>query len=1379
MTTIPRLSVALVVGASLLGAACESGDEGFARAFELTTMAQSIGGPAALARPGDYVLENDRIRAVVHGRHNERSTFPIANGSLVDLDLQRPHHKFGVGKGKDVFYELGPMVNLKINASTEMSFGACDEVGASPCPERSMSEGINAVDTRCARVSAKGKGDNVLGILGLLDMAIKRSYPARDLEIVTDYDLCPGESFVRLTTRARFYGATGEDLPMDELKTQTALFDLLLGEYAQIDCGSADQTCPADKPYCEDLLTPLKLGEFDTTMKRCRGDNDKGAGVFAGDLTLFSAKARVFIPGNGFDNQTSIRSVFDTGGDVFSSPLALDYMVATGKDVSYAYFNAGGKINVPIFAESFTVAFTHAASCPRSNPTCFDGKELVFRRFVSVGDGSVASALEPFYALRKIPTGQVNGHVIDARSRKPLSGAEVFVFSVPTSWANLTAAEIGRKSFRELEKTQREETRTALPPLGELGLISHFVTDSGLDTLADGSFSGPLPEGRYILMTRSESRPSSGLMALVVKAGATHGITLSASDFGVLEYSLRESSGRNIPAKLTLGACLPECARDADCAKYEDRPRCDAGRSICIAAGVQSASSCRPDQRWDETQQHCACPTDARLPLELGGRHWADGVSHQVLSDNGRGQAQLPPGTYEVLASRGMEYEVVRRFVTIRGGTVTRFEAHLPHVVDTRGWISADFHVHGPNSVDSGLDHETRVRSYLAEGVEYLSSSDHDYLTDYAPTIFRLHAQSFIKSQVGVECSPLDYGHFLGFPLRFDETADLNGAFHWRKDFPGGTPDWKNRPPGEIFRLLRERGEIDEAMVVVAHFYDHFDFYNIDAFTLEPPAFNLMGFFSPALMPNNFSGAFDGLEALSGKNLDMVRRPTYAEIRDYNRKLSELTARKDLPYEEIQRRWAQISSSAQREFMHRTVAEQKLALAYDNPDFACSCMSDADCGAKSLCDVATASCISSCDVDGDCDADRVAAGREACLPLAADLTRRTCQRLKKRCTDDTECTDRWGTEPTDPQQERCLQDGNTEACQFPCEDDAGCNADPLRNHCNAQLGICVLATPKVAVDEAPCTTMRGTLDDWFQMLNRGVRRTLFGNSDSHDTYGTEAGIPRNYIRSSTDHPPAIDKREVTRELRAMRSFATYGPFVELSSANTDTGGVATVNDEGKVQLSIRVQSPSWFDVDRLELYRNGELIKIVKGRQDCPQRSPDCIRLPNDSIVNYQAILDDKPSRDAWYVVVAMGIDGKSMAPVYSSPPTARLGLFEVIQRLAPLLPPLRSLGVPLSPTVSKVRPFAVTNPLFVDTDGDGAYTAPLPAPSWAKEVEASSSDSKTSGLAAPKHDHRVGIGKMRSGAKPLLEAMAQGKITKNHLKAALRSLRAMGRSAR
>jgi hypothetical protein len=1398
-------TLALLVAALALGSCAE--EQGYAKAYKMETMAQAIGGPAAAARPGDLMLENDKLRAVIHARRHKRSTFPIGNGNLVDLDIQRPHHRFGVGKGKDVFYEIGPMVNLKVSSAKEITHGLCGAVGPSACPQRPCEEGgqcqsgaKSGPDPRCARISVTGKGDNILGILGLLDFAIRKPYPTGELQIVTDYDVCPGESFVRMTTRARFYGATGELIDMQDLPGKTSLFDALLGQHSGIDC--ARQACPPEAPTCSDLLEPLSLGSLSTEMKRCRRPTDKLGGVLGGDFTFFSAKAGIFIPGSGYDHETFIRSIFDTGGDIFSNPLALDYIAAVSDDVSYAYFNAGGQVMIPLFSESFTVSMTNSFGCTPGDPECFKGKELVFRRFVAVGDGSVASALAPFYKIRGIPTATVTGHVISERSRRPVSGVQVFALRLPQAWQSMSDAQVAQKSYAELVAAARAETRSADNPLGEVGMLSHFVTDTGLDTVPDGSFSGVLPvldatKGRLVLVTRDSGSNASALVPLTLKAGGSASATLIRPSRATLAYEIRDVGGRAIPSKITVGACMPDCGSDADCilnGRAESGfSSCDAKRRICVAPQAAEAKDCRPDQRWDG--KGCSCPLTARLPLELGGKRRSDGNVRTDLSLDGRGSLHLPPGTYEVIASRGIEYEIDRKFVTLQAGVTKRFTAALPRVVDTKGWVAADFHIHGPNSVDSGLDHVTRVTSYVAEGVEFMSSSDHDYLTNYQPTILRLGVSPWITSQIGVECSPLDYGHFLGFPLRFDERLELNGAFHWRAGKSFGDPDWKNLVPAEVFNGLRERGELgDDTMVVIAHFYDHFTFYDLHPVTLEPPGFSVTAVFNDVLSAGNFSGAFDGLEALSGKNMDIIRRPTYAEIREYNVGLTALLKRTDLSYDELQDEWARLSAGAQRSFLHRTKEEQAKGLSYDNATFECRCTADEDCGAKSLCNEKTGACIPGCEAKADCDAILAAADREDCLPKnAGDSSRKTCQRVDKTCATDAECTLTWGTDT----KEKCLDaPGGGKRCEIPCERDSNCSdVDKIRSVCDTARKVCVLPTIEAATDIDPCVTLRGTIDDWFQMLNRGVRRSVFGNSDSHDTYNIEGGIPRTYVRSPTDQPAAIDKRELATALKKLRSFATFGPFVEVQIDGKGSGATVQPKDS-KIKLALRVQSPRWFDVDRLEIYRNGELIRVIAGKKDCAEGAKDCLRVPNTKVINFDAVIEDTPTEDSWYVVIAMGLDGKSLAPIYSSTPVARLGIFELVQRLTPLLPPLRSLRTPLSPSITRVRPYAVTNPIFVDLDGDGIIKAKHPLPTWATDADraaqqgakssaltgksaaaaapagSSSSDKR---LASPSHDHRMGLGRLRREARVFMDALKSGKVSRKDLQRVLGSLRGIG----
>ncbi|MCB9556251.1 MAG: hypothetical protein H6707_09135 [Deltaproteobacteria bacterium] len=1389
-----RSTITTTLLCGLLGSicGCTVDEHRFSRADLITSQSQTIGGPAASGRVGDFLLQNDRVRAIIRGsgcndplvvdgpdgkehvcpsglpwRYNQRGTLPVANGSLIDADIQRPAHRYSGGQGSDAFHELGPMVNLQANTSRMMDHGRCGAVGAAPCPKDSRGDVQD-----CARVSASGVGEHVMGTLALLDIAIQKSYGSK-LQIVNDYDLCPGERAIRVTTSATVFDgdppANPPALEMDALDKQTSLLDVLLGESTNQDC--AVSACPTGET-CDDLLIAISLGTLNTEMKRCRRPDHKVAGVLSGDFLLFSAKSSVFVPGDGFDHDTRIRSIFDTGGDVFTNPLSIDFVAAVGDGVSYAYFG-GNKTMIPVFTETFTLTMTDAKACSRGDPSCLTGNQLRSTRVVGIGHGDVASALVEFYRLRGIATGEVLGHVVRRRDRVGVSHADVFALSIPRAWAQLSDSELSSKSYEQLVAANRSETKNAKNPLGSPGVISHFRTDIGLDSRQDGSFAGPLPVGRFVLVTRSEATPSSTLIPVTIKQGSKTPALLLQPESATLQYDIRNAGGLALPAKLTIGSCLPECARDEDCS--DDRPSCDALRSICVPkGGYTAASQCRPDQNWNASTQTCDCPTSARLPLELDGTRRADGTNHVILSASGSGTAQLPPGTYEVIASRGMEYDITRRFVRLRAGSVARLTTTLRRVVDSGGWISADFHVHGPNSLDSSLDATDRITSYAAEGVELVSSSDHDQLTDYAPTAFALGLRNWLKTQVGLEVSTLDYGHFLGFPLRFDERAELNGAIYWRQYAEGADPPWRNITPSLIYRNLRDRGAYgpENTVTAVAHFYDHFSFYDLDPFTMELPALNINSLTTPVLSPLRFSGGFDALEVLNGKALDVIRRPTYKEVRDYNNKLAELLADASLGDEERLLRWRKLSSDAQRALLIRDEAEQKLAISYSNKDFECRCTSDADCGGTPFfCDQKTASCRRSCASDVDCNGQRVGEGRESCTSY--DGTVKTCQRVEPACTDDTTCTTTWGQ-----RSESCLAaSAGGKACRLSCTRDGDCESDPLRPSC--VQNVCVAPTITAAGDNDPCPTIRGTVDDYFQLLNRGVRRTLLGNSDSHDTYGNEAGIPRNFIRSESDAAGLIDLPQTAKNVRSGRSFASYGPFISFSIDDEEIGGTVKATAGQAVTLKMRVQSPLWFDVDRIEIYRNGQLIKTFSGSTTCTDRS-QCLRLPNTQIVNFEGQLTDTPQEDSWYAVVAMGVDGKTLAPVYSSAPVARLGLFELLQRLIPLLPPLRSLRTPMSPTISVVRPYAITNPIWVDIGGDGLTPVATP-PGWSEESAQPMSLALNQDAAhdqahrrgeAHTHDHRRGLAKMRERARALVDELRSGRIDTQTLSKAINQLR-------
>src|SRR5690606_35770552 len=93
----------------------------------------------------------------------------------------------------------------------------------------------------------------------------------------------------------------------------------------------------------------------------------------------------------------------------------------------------------------------------------------------------------------------------------------------------------------------------------------------------------------------------------------------------------------------------------------------------------------------------------------------------------------LPAGQYHVLVSRGPEYSIhPNTYPSVPGTAVDLrtgdrvLDATLVKVVDTTGWLSADFHVHAINSPDSRINNLHRVLNFAGEGVDILVATDHD-----------------------------------------------------------------------------------------------------------------------------------------------------------------------------------------------------------------------------------------------------------------------------------------------------------------------------------------------------------------------------------------------------------------------------------------------------------------------------------------------------------------------------------------------------------------------------------------------------------------------------------------------------------------------------
>lgn len=187
----------------------------------------------------------------------------------------------------------------------------------------------------------------------------------------------------------------------------------------------------------------------------------------------------------------------------------------------------------------------------------------------------------------------------------------------------------------------------------------------------------------------------------------------------------------------------------------------------------------------------------------------------------------IEPGVYRIVISHGPEYSLYEKNVEIApGDEVLLSNVQLKKVISTFGYVGADFHVHALPSPDSWFSEERRALDAVANGLDVLQSSDHDFLTDYAPFVAKLERSGVlppesIKTIVGDEITPNHFGHLHAFPLEPDFNRPDHGALDWSDsslDEISPAPDFAMSPLEMIERLKEDPGE---EVIQVNHIADN------------------------------------------------------------------------------------------------------------------------------------------------------------------------------------------------------------------------------------------------------------------------------------------------------------------------------------------------------------------------------------------------------------------------------------------------------------------------------------------------------------------------------------------------------------------------------
>jgi len=215
---------------------------------------------------------------------------------------------------------------------------------------------------------------------------------------------------------------------------------------------------------------------------------------------------------------------------------------------------------------------------------------------------------------------------------------------------------------------------------------------------------------------------------------------------------------------------------------------------------------------FDPSPPHPALEPSGVDPLPPGIAAMSD------LDVTGSSTFALEPGSYEVIVTRGMEYDAFEADIEMLAGEEATVDATLNRVLDTTGWVSGDFHVHGANGPDTSLLDRTRVQNFAAEGVEVLIASDHAYVSDLDPVVAELGLGDWVMPIPSQEVTTFDYGHFGVFPLVPDLLQPNQGAIDWVGMSPTGLYDWADQQPRETVVQINHPRAIPTPGTMQHHF---------------------------------------------------------------------------------------------------------------------------------------------------------------------------------------------------------------------------------------------------------------------------------------------------------------------------------------------------------------------------------------------------------------------------------------------------------------------------------------------------------------------------------------------------------------------------------
>ena len=174
--------------------------------------------------------------------------------------------------------------------------------------------------------------------------------------------------------------------------------------------------------------------------------------------------------------------------------------------------------------------------------------------------------------------------------------------------------------------------------------------------------------------------------------------------------------------------------------------------------------------------------------------------------------------------------------------------------------------------------------------------------------------------------------------------------------------------------------------------------------------------------------------------------------------------------------------------------------------------------------------------------------------------------------------------------------------------------------------------------------------DWLSLLAQGEKIAAAANSDSHNKWQIVA-MPRNMVRLGADRIADFSLPRFTKAVKAGAFYGTTGPFIDLA---LDNALIGQTHKGRNGLLSGRIYAADWAKATNLNVQTNGKTVHTLT--------------LPADGRFS-----------------VAMQFEADSFVTIEASGPAGAL----------------------YKAAYPGFFPYAYSNPIYVDADGDGAWTPP------------------------------------------------------------------------